>query len=84
VETLTQERIDWISYTLKIDAERVWPNGLDTVSTTTKSFNGYDTAKEYADGRIELTSTTRPEMGVHCVLAGQTCNNLRDDLASIL
>ena len=84
VETLTQERIHWISFTLKIDAERVWPNELDTTKTTTKSFNGYDIANEYQDGRIELTSTTRPEMGVHCVLYGQTCDNLQDRLPDIL
>lgn len=84
VETLTQERIDWISFTLPIENEKVWPDGLDTISTTTKSFNGYDTAKEYADGRIELTSSTRPSMGIHCVMAGQTCNNNRDFLSSIL
>lgn len=84
VETLTQERIDWISFTLKIDSERVWPNGMDTVKTTTKSFNGYDTANEYEDGRIELTSSTRPEMGIHCVLSGSTCSNCRDKLSDIL
>lgn len=84
VETLTQERIDWISFTLKIDCERVWPNGLDDVRTTTKSFNGYDTAEEYADGRIQLTSSTRPEMGIHCVLSGSTCGNLQADLPKIL
>jgi DNA relaxase NicK len=84
VETLTHERIDWISFTLPIDCERVWPNGLETTATTTKSFNGYDTAKEYPDGRIELTNSSRPEMGIHCVLSGQTCSNLRDDLERIL
>lgn len=84
VETLTQERIDWISFTLPSDCGKVWPNGFDTTSTETKSFNGYDTAHEYADGRIELTSSNRPEMGIHCVLAGSTCNNLRDDLETIL
>jgi len=84
VETLTQERIDWISFTLKIDSKRVWPNELDTVSTETKSFNGYDIAKEFQDGRIELTSSSRPEMGIHGVLSGQTCGNLRDVLPDIL
>lgn len=84
VETLTQERIDWISFTLKIDSERVWPDGMDTERTTTKSFNGYDTANEYPDGRIELTSSTRPEMGIHCVLSGSTCGNCRDQLPDIL
>jgi len=84
VETLTQERIDWISFTLKIDCERVWPDGLETTSTTTKSFNGYDTAQEFPDGRIQLTSSSRPEMGIHCVLSGSTCSNLRDVLPNIL
>lgn len=84
VETLTHERIDWISFTLKIDSERVWPNGLDTVRTTTKSFNGYDTAEEYADGRIQLTSSARPEMGIHCVLSGSTCAILQAELPEIL
>jgi len=84
VETLTQERIDWISFTLPSGTERVWPDGLSTDKTTTKSFNGYDTANEYEDGRIELTSSTRPEMGIHCVLSGQTCGNCRDKLPDIL
>lgn len=84
METLTQERIDWISFTLPIDAKRIWPDGMETVKTITKSFNGYDTANEYADGRVELTSSTRPEMGVHCVLSGKTCSNCRERLPEIL
>ena len=84
VETLTTEQIDWISMTLPIDATRRWPDGLETASTTTKSFNGYDTAVEYPDGRIELTSSNRPEMGCHLVLSGTTCSNLRDWLPRIL
>jgi DNA relaxase NicK len=84
VETLTQERIDWISFTLPIDCARIWPDGFDDVRTTTKSFNGYDTAEEYADGRIQLTSSTRPEMGIHCVLSGRTCGVLQADLQQIL
>jgi len=84
VETLTYERIDWISFTLPIDSERTWPDGLESTFTETKSFNGYDTAKEYPDGRIELTSSTRPEMGIHCVLYGQTCAALANDLPEIL
>lgn len=84
METHTQERIDWISFTVPIDCGGAWPNDLDTVSTETKSFNGYDTAHEYSDGRVELTSSVRADMGIHCVLRGQTCNNLRDDLTRIL
>jgi len=84
VETLTHERIDWISFTLPIDAERVWPDEMDKVSTITKSFNGYDTANEYVDGRIELRSSTRREMGIHCVLSGKTCSKNANILPKIL
>lgn len=84
VETLTQERIDWISFTVPIGAERIWPDGLSIEFTERKSFNGYDLAYEYEDGRIELKSSTRPEMGVHCVLSGSTCSNCRNALPGIL
>jgi hypothetical protein len=84
VETLTTEQIDWISFTLPIYATRRWPDGMETENTVSKSFNGYDTAVEYPDGRVELTSTTRPEMGIHCVLSGTTCGNCRDFLPKIL
>lgn len=84
VETLTTEQIDWISFTLPIDCGMVWPDRLSTESTTTKSFNGYDTAVEYGDGRVQLTASTRPEMGIHCVLSGATCGNCRDFLPAIL
>ena len=84
VENPLHERIDWISFTLPIDAKGVWPDDMDKVSTITKSFNGYDTAKEYADGRIELTSSIRPDMGIHCVLSGTTCSNCRANLQKIL
>lgn len=84
VETHTQERIDWISFTIPNGIEGVWPDGMDSIFTVTKSFNGYDTAREYADGRIELSSSTRPDMGTHCVLSGTTCSNCRGELHRIL
>lgn len=84
VETHIYERIDWISFTVPFGTERVWPDELETEATETKSFNGYDTAKEYPDGRVELRSATRPDMGVHCVLSGQTCSNNRQHLSKIL
>lgn len=84
VETHIYEKIDWISFTVPFGTERVWPDELETEATETKSFNGYDTAKEYPDGRVELRSTTRPDMGIHCVLSGQTCSNNRSYLSQIL
>lgn len=79
-----RELVDWISFTVPTGTEKVWPDGLSEEAGITKSFNGYDTAKEYIDGRAELVSSTRPEMGIHCVMAGQTCSNLRDNIKDIL
>jgi len=84
VETASQERIDWISFTVPYNTSGVWPDALETEFTETKSFNGYDIAKEYPDGRVELSHSTRSEMGIHCVMSGKTCSNLRDDLKRIL
>jgi len=84
VETHIYERIDWLSFTVPFGTTGVWPNELSVENSETKSFNGYDVAKEYPDGRVELHSTTRPDMGIHCVLSGQTCSNNREAFASIL
>lgn len=79
-----RELVDWISFTVPTGTEKVWPSELSEEAGITKSFNGYDTAKEYIDGRVELVSSTRPEMGIHCVMAGQTCSNLRGSIKDIL
>lgn len=84
VETHSSQQIDWISFTLPTSADRIWPDDLPTKFTKGKPFNAYDTAKSFADGRIELQHTTRPEMGIHCILSGVTCSNLRSHLSEIL
>ena len=78
------EQIDWISFTLPANCKQAWPDKLEKVFTITKSFNGYDTAQQFHDGRIQLSSSVRPEMGIHCVMSGVPCNNNRENLREII
>lgn len=68
---------------MPIGSEKVWPDELDKESSDSRPFNAYDTAKTYADGRVELFHSQRPEMGIHCVLSGVVCSNLREHLPAI-
>lgn len=86
VETHTTQQIDWISLTFphSVKREDIFPDGLSTASHSQKSFNAYDSAEAYEDGRILLWHTTRQEMGTHVVLSGRTCANLRAELEAII
>lgn len=84
VENPLHEKIDWISFTIKDLQAEVWPNELDKTYTPTKSFNGYDTAWQFEDGRVQLFHTARPEMGIHCVVSGQACSNLQLHIPKII
>ena len=62
--------IDWISATFKKGTPVHYHDQLSTKKTEFKPFNAYNTAVRYEDGRIELSHTTRKEMGVHIVASG--------------
>lgn len=68
--------IDWISCTFKDSKKLSYPPELTQEKVECRPFNGYNLAARYSDGRIELTHTTRTEMGTHCVLAGDTLRNI--------
>src|SRR6187455_1504112 len=84
VETHTSQQIDWLSLTYPSIAEDIFPNELTTDASTSSSFNAYDNAQTYTDGRVLLWHSTRPEMGQHCVLSGTTCSTLRASLYKII
>lgn len=84
VETHTSQQIDWLSLTYPSIAEDIFPSELTTDASTSASFNAYDNAQTYTDGRVLLWHSTRPEMGQHCVLSGTTCSTLRSSLTSIV
>lgn len=62
--------IDWISATFKRGTPVHYHEALSTKKTEFKPFNAYNTAVRYEDGRIELSHTTRKEMGVHIIASG--------------
>jgi len=62
--------IDWISCTFKNSKNLSYPPELTKEKVECKPFNGYNLAVRYSDGRIELTHTTRKEMGVHIAASG--------------
>jgi DNA relaxase NicK len=84
VETHTSQQIDWLSLTYPSIAEGIFPDELTRDASTSASFNAYDNAQTYTDGRVLLWHSTRPEMGQHCVLSGTTCSTLRASLHKII
>jgi len=68
--------IDWISCTFKDSKKLSYPPELTEEKVECKPFNGYNLAARYLDGRIELTHTTRLEMGSHVVMSGGTLKEM--------
>jgi hypothetical protein len=66
--------IDWLSVTR---ANNKYPENYPTNKQELKrGMLGYDTAIKYIDGRVELCSSTRKDMGVHTIFSGDTLRNL--------
>jgi len=76
--------IDWISCTFKNSKNLSYPQELSQEKTECKPINGYNLAARYSDGRIELTHTTRKEMGTHVILSGGAIKQLPVTASSIL
>lgn len=76
VENKISTCIDWISATFKQGVEVRYHDELSKRKTEFKPFNVYDMAVRYEDGRIELSHTTRKEMGVHVIASGDTLRKM--------
>ena len=70
VEKYISTCIDWVSATFKRGIEVRYHDKLSTKKTEFKPFNSYNVAVRYEDGRIELSHTTRKEMGTHVIASG--------------
>jgi Replication initiation factor len=70
VEKYISTCIDWVSATFKRGVEVRYHDKLSTKKTEFKPFNAYNVAVRYEDGRIELSHTTRKEMGTHVIASG--------------
>jgi hypothetical protein len=64
--------LDWISVTFKKGQKVSYPIELTNERAECKPLQGYNSACRYADGRIELWHTLRPDMGIHVIASGQT------------
>lgn len=70
VEKQVSLSIHWIECTFKKGVEVHYDQRLQTEKTEVKPFNSYNTGVRYPDGRVELSHSTRKEMGVHVVTSG--------------
>ena len=68
--------IDWISCTFKDSKNLSYPPELTRERVECKPLNGYNLGARYSDGRLELTHTTRREMGTHIIFSGQSLKNI--------
>lgn len=69
-------KIDWLSLTFRKGRQVDNHPDLATTYTEARPYNSYNTAIRYADGRMQLSHTTRPEMGTHIVCSGEVLSNL--------
>lgn len=72
-------KIDWLSLTFRKGVEVKNHPNLITEYTEARPYNAYNTAVRYADGRMQLSHTTRPEMGTHIVCSGEVLSNMPID-----
>lgn len=68
--------LDWISVTFKNGAKVSYPPECSRECAECRPLNGYNLAVRYADGRIELSHTTRADMGTHVIMSGGTLRML--------
>lgn len=75
-ETEISATLDWMSLTIE---KPIYPDHWTTVYTEMNhGMNHYDMGKKYADGRIELCSSSRPDMMTHIIFNGDTLRHLQD------
>lgn len=68
-DTTITTKIDWLSVTVN---SPLYPGKWSTEKTQLqKGMLGYDTGIKYRDGRVELCSSTRPDMGTHIIFSGK-------------
>jgi len=71
-----EDCIDWLSLTFPSMDYLFYPDWYDTRAIDGRGLQGYQRSRRYKDGRIELYSPDRPDMGVHVIMSGETLRNL--------
>lgn len=70
----TSQHLDWYEITIPRDRKKIgieYPSHWEKTHVEGKPLNGYDVATRYADGRLEMMSTSQVGMGIHLVISGK-------------
>jgi len=70
------QRIHWLQVTFRSEKDKKLPDSVSQEGTECYALHGYNSGLKYADGRMEFTHTTRPDMGLHIQWDGHTLDNL--------
>lgn len=85
VEKSVSLSIDWIEGTYKHnEARRPMPLILTEDGEECTAFHGYNLARQYRDGRIEMWHTSRQEMGLHIQWSGEAIKSATVDALSLV
>lgn len=77
--------IDWIEGTYKTkQSRRPIPLILTEESIECTGFHGYNVARKYQDGRLEMWHNSRPDMGLHIQWSGDAIKNLQVDALQLV
>lgn len=77
MQVKTKSIIDWISVTVKSGKLAV-SDWVNEYKVNEKGMLGYNLSIEYADGRIELANTNRPDMGNHIIYSGSCLRKMEE------
>lgn len=82
--TLVRTSIDWIEVTFPRSVSVPRPDFMARDGVETRPINAYDRAMKYSDGRVELTHSSREEMGTHVICTGSVLSAYQDRAREIL
>lgn len=75
--TTITTKIDWLSVTVPVAK---YPSDWSALKTPLKKgMLGYDTGVKYRDGRVELCSSTRADMGTHVIFSGSCLDTMCEE-----
>ena len=81
---ILSQKLHWIEGTFRRGTEVSIPENLPSKFTETRPLNGYNVGSLYEDGRLLMTNTERPDMGVHLLWRGQACDDCPMDQKELI
>jgi len=78
------QSIHWIACTFPKGVEPIFHPNLTKRYEECRAFNSYNQGSRFADGRVMLTHSTRPEMGTHVIFSGDVFGSAGVEAEAIL